>query len=143
MAYPGTTATLRAASGDLSAAETTSAVNVNHPNAAVYLDITKITTADGDDEVDWYVQTTYDGTHWTDLECIHRDNADNGGTAELILISGPPNVLAAAVGVAVTDGALADDTKALLPLGTQMRIKVAITGATAPTYAYNAAVYFF
>lgn len=143
MAYPGRMATLRAASGDLAAAETTTAVDVYLPNAAVYLNITKITTADGDDEVDWYVQTTYDGTNWTDLECIHKANGDNGGTAELILTFAPPNVLAAAVGVAVTDGALADDTKALLPLGTQIRIKVAITGATAPTYAYNAAVYFF
>jgi hypothetical protein len=37
-----------------------------------------------------------------------------------------------------TDGAIADDTNADYPVGSQLRIKTTVTGATAPTYAYSA-----
>ncbi len=140
---PGQKYTLRSASGDLTAAETTDAVSVQGINAAVYLNVTKLTTPDADDEVDFYIQTTYDGTNYVDLENVHYATADNGTTPTSVLIFGPPNVLAASTAAAATDGALGDDTKALMPLGSAMRIKTAVAGATAPTYAYNATVYFF
>ena len=138
------TATLRAASGSLSAAETTTAVIGLHvfSEAVVYLNITTATLADADDEVDFYLQTTYDGgTTWTDLSCIHLANGDNGSPQKSVILVGR-----AANGIAqaedTTDGTLADDTNVDYPIGTQLRIKTKITGATAPTYAYTATAFF-
>lgn len=37
-----------------------------------------------------------------------------------------------------TDGTMGDDLKAYRPMGSQVRIKVTITGATAPTFAFTA-----
>lgn len=134
---------LRSASGDLTAAETGNEVDVRSQVATVFLDVTKLTTADGDDEVDFYVQTTYDGgTTWSDLENVHFDQADNGATPTKILAFGLRDILAADTAAAHTDGTLADDSKLKLPLGTKIRIKTKVAGATAPTYAYSAAVVF-
>lgn len=147
MAYeptsPGNVFTLRAASGDLTAGETTTAVPIIGTNAGVFLNVTKLTTADADDEVDFYIQTTYDGTNWFDLSCIHFATGDTGTTPKYVMVFGPPSVLASSVGVLATDGTLTDDTKALLPLGTHIRIKTKVTGATAPTYAYTCVGYFY
>ena len=73
--------TLRGASGDLTAADTPAALKARLISATVTIDVTKLTLADADDEVDFYVQTTYDGTNWVDCQNFHFDNADNGATA--------------------------------------------------------------
>ncbi len=132
--------TLRAASGDLTAGETTTAItNLQVVNEAiVFINITTATLPDGDDEVDFYLQTTYDeGTSWVDLANVHLANADNGSPQKTMISIG-----AIPAGVAQlddpTDGAIADDTNADYPVGSQLRIKTAVTGATAPTYAYSA-----
>jgi hypothetical protein len=53
--------------------------------AAIFIDITKLTLADADDEVDFYLQTTYDdGTSWVDCQNFHFDNADTGTTAKRV-----------------------------------------------------------
>ena len=131
---------MRAASGDLAVAETTSAVQARFGRLAILLDVTKLTLADVDDEVDFYIQTTYDaGANWCDAENIHFENADDGNTAKLIVRVGETDYLAADTAAACTDGTLADGTKLKVPLGQQVRIKTLITGATAPTYAYAAA----
>jgi len=130
--------TIRAASGDLTAGESaTAVVGLGMFSLAVLqLDVTKITTPDVDDEVDFYIQTSYDeGSNWIDLENIHFANADNGTTSTRLVVLGLPQ--SSAVARAVTDGALADDTKLDLPFGDRIRIKTTVTGATAPTYAYN------
>lgn len=68
--------------GALSAATTTTSEMAVGQSATIFLDFTTLTLADSDDEVDIYIQTTYDGaTTWTDLQNIHFDNADNGTTA--------------------------------------------------------------
>lgn len=55
--------TLRAASGSLTAGETTSGVSTaGFTRAVVVVDITTATLPDADDEVDVYLQTTYDGS---------------------------------------------------------------------------------
>ena len=80
--------TLRAASGDLTAGETTASINdtSGFEQAVVFLDVTTLTLADADDEVDFYFQTTYDnGANWTDVENIHFTTADDGSTAERII----------------------------------------------------------
>jgi hypothetical protein len=132
--------TLRAASGDLTAGETATAVtNLQvFSEAIVFINITTATLADADDEVDFYLQTTYDeGTSWVDLANVHLANADNGSPQKTMISIG-----AIPAGVAQlddpTDGAIADDTNADYPVGSQLRIKTTVTGATAPTYAYSA-----
>lgn len=131
--------TLRSASGALTAGETTTAVQHLQVfrEAVVLINITTATLADGDDEVDFYLQTTYDGTNWTDLANVHLANADNGSPQKTVIEVG-----AIPAGVAQlddpTDGAVADDQNVDYPLGSQLRIKTAVAGATAPTYAYSA-----
>ena len=132
---------LRAASGELSAGETTDEIIGLGwaKEAVVRLDVTTITTPDGDDEVDFYVQTSYnEGTDWADLENVHYATGDDGTTAIVLIVIGGPQ--SSAVGRAETDGTLADSSKLDLPLGDRLRIRTAVTGATAPTYAYNAEV---
>lgn len=134
---------IRPASGALSAAETGLALLVPGwaKKAIVHLDITTITTADGDDEVDFYIQTTYNrGTDWVDLANVHVANAQNGSPeASLLTFDREQSNVSA---IAPADAALADDTRANLPLGDRMRIRTAVSGASAPTYAYNAEVGF-
>jgi hypothetical protein len=78
---------LRAASGALTDADTSTAVETKLSTAAITLDVTTLTLADADDEVDFYIQTTYDGgTNWVDCENIHFSNADNGSTAKRVII---------------------------------------------------------
>ena len=129
---------LRAASGTLSVNETSTPVTEldMYNQAVIRLDVTVITTPDGDDEIDFYLQTSYNGgTDWVDLENIHFDNGDNGTTARKLLVIDRPHSSAAAR--TETDGTLADDTKLDLPIGDRLRWKVELTGATAPSYAYN------
>lgn len=133
---------LRSASGTLSVAETTTLIDGLEwaRTAVVRVDITLITTPDADDEIDFYLQTSYNGgTDWVDLENIHLVLADNGNTEVDILVIGHPQ--ASNTYITSTDGTLTDNTKNDLPLGDRLRIKTAITGATAPSYAYNAEVY--
>lgn len=134
---PVNSITLQDATGSLTAADTSEAVTVgSYRTVVIYLDITTLTTADGDDEVDFYIQTTYDKSTWLDMENIHFANADDGTTPTKILTYDSYQNAASARDV--TDGTLADDTKLDIPLGQQIRIKTAVTGATAPTYAYQA-----
>lgn len=90
--------TLRAASGALTAADDPDAVDSIGPNvgrevytrATITLDVTTLTLADADDEVDFYIQTLY-GTdyngdpQWVDTENIHFNNSDNGATATRVI----------------------------------------------------------
>ena len=132
---------LRSASGALTAGETTPALTgIGWARLAVIrLDITTLTLADGDDEVDFFIQTSYNaGTDWADVENVHFTVADNGTTIILLIVIGLPQ--SSATARTETDAALADDSKLDLPLGDRLRIQTAVTGATAPTYAYNAEV---
>jgi len=131
-----TNVTLRSASGTLTAAETATGVATGgFNNAIVRLDMTLVTCAAGE-EVDMFLQTTYNGgTDWVDIECVHFENADNGTTPTLLLRVGPGRPTAADVAEIETDATLADDTKLDLPLGSQLRWKTVITNT--PSYAYN------
>ena len=133
-------AQLRAASGALTGADTSPRVRCGWARLAVVrLDITTITTPDADDEVDFYVQTRFNGGDWVDLENHHLANADNGTTRIRDIVIGGAQRSAAAR--TETAGTLADNTKNDLPLGDELRVVCAVTGATAPTYAYNAEVF--
>ena len=73
-------------SGALTAAVSASLTSAGYA-AIVYLDVTTLTLPDADDEVDFYIQTTYDGgASWTDVQNVHFTDADDGTTAEMILI---------------------------------------------------------
>ncbi len=130
---------VRAASGDLTAAETSTPItDLGAFNlATILIKFTKLTLPDGDDVVDFYIQTSYDGgTTWTDVEAIHFATADDGTTpTKAVVIGGPQS---SAVARVHTSGTLADDTKLDLPLGDRIRIETKVAGATAPTYAYSA-----
>ena len=133
---------LREPSGTLSAGETITGLDGMEwaRLAIVRVDITLITTPDADDQVDFYIQTSYnEGVDWVDLENIHLIDGDNGNTeVDLVVIGGPK---ANNTYIAETDGTLSDNTKVDLPLGDRLRIKTLVTGASAPSYAYNAEVY--
>ncbi len=138
--------TIRAASGDLTTAETTTPITGvgSYKEVVLLMSITTMTTADADDVVDFYIQTSYDaGTTWHDLENLHFDIADTGTTPVRVIRLGPlVGVAVADVAAAPSDGALTDDTKANFPLGGRLRIKTLIEGATAPTYAYSVVGFF-
>ncbi len=130
---------VRSASGSLGAGETTTPVTGLWwvRLAVIRLNVTTLGLPDADDEVDFYIQTSYnEGTTWADLENIHFSNANNGQTVSKLLVVGGPQ--SSAVARNETDGTLADNTKNDLPLGDRLRIKTAVTGATAPVYAYSA-----
>ena len=134
--------TLRPASGALVLGEVTNALKtLGYSRAVIFFDITTLTLADGDDEVDFYIQTRYDDVNWVDIENLHYDNANNGETPKRVVGIGGVEYLAADLAITPLDGALADDTKVKLTLGSQLRVKTVITGATAPTYAYAAVVH--
>lgn len=218
---------LRAASGALTAGEV---VLFDRPPkslekfvaALVHLHVTTITTADGDDEVDFYIQTAWGdtgyadstantaealvggaipntsevitttdgsvfavgdmiridnermlitaiatddltvrrgqegdavaahanpsdifllGVVWEDVANVHFAVADNGNTEEAIITIGPAP--AGVTNYTHSDQAIADDTNRDVPLGNRLRLVTAVTGATAPTYAYSANVSLF
>ena len=136
--------TLRAASGALTAGETSPVLDVGGAlDAVLILDLITLTLPDGDDEVDFYIQTSYDnGATWTDLENVHFAIADDGTSPTRILRIAPwPTVSSADKAADNTDGTINDNTKNAYPVGGIIRIKTTVTGATAPTYAYSAVVF--
>lgn len=141
---PSKRVVLRAASGALTAGETTTPVfNMNEYRfVAVILDVTTITASAGE-EIDFYLQTTYfNGTSvndWFDLENIHLDNGDNGSTVKKVLIVTPNRPTAGDVAEDVTVGTLSDNSKIDLPLDAGLRIVTKVTNT--PTYAYSATAY--
>ena len=101
-------------------------------HATVTLVTTDQSLGTASDEIDFYIQTTYDnGTTWTDLENIHFENGaaatnrDDGETGSWVShIMRPTSRVAA---TAVTDGTLADDTVVDAGIGTGLRVKVVFT----------------
>jgi len=129
---------LRAASGALTANETSTPVSTGGYKEAV-IRIEPTITTDADDEVDFFLQTTYDGTNWVDILNIHFGVGIAGTTYKKLLIIGASvnpaeDTTASKEPIDETDGALADDGETKLPIGMWMRWKVVITGD--PTYAY-------
>ena len=116
---------LQSASGALTAATTTTAVNTVFGTAVIFLDVTTITTADADDEVDFYFQTTYDGgTTWTDVENIHFATADNGNTAtRVIVIDGAKDGPGANLSIAGSDPAAGAEISETVPANTIWSIR--------------------
>ena len=134
--------TLRAASGNLAATDVSPEVDSKKFRTAVVdLRITELIMPDGDDEVDFYIQTKMNGT-WVDVANVHYDNGDEATTGDDWLIGIGPKAAGVAV-VAHTDGTIADDGTADIPLGEAVRVKVLVTGASPPTFAYNAKVSFY
>lgn len=136
---------LESGSGALSVASISAAVVTRGERAAIFFNATTLTLPDVDDEIDFYFQTTYDGgVNWCDVENIHFANADDGTTAKRVVRFGSePSYATTDTAVVCTDGTLADNTRVKLPLGDEVRVKVAITGATAPTFAYAAMGVFY
>ncbi|MCP4878315.1 MAG: hypothetical protein GY896_22915 [Gammaproteobacteria bacterium] len=134
--------TLRAASGDLTAGEESPTLDTSQfKSAIIFFDFTKLTLPDADDEVDFYIRARYDGVTWVDVENIHFALADNGTTPKKV--AGISVVEFAAADVAIdAEARIADNTKRQLPLGAELSIETAVAGASAPTYAYSATVYF-
>ena len=134
--------TLRSASGALTAGEESPTLDTTQfKSAIIFLNVTTLTTPDADDEVDFYIRTRYDGVNWVDVENIHFALADNGTTPKMV--AGISVVEFAAADVAIDgDARIADNTKRQLPLGAELSIETTVAGATAPTYAYSAEVYF-
>lgn len=80
---------LRLPSGALVAGETTTppAMDLSaFSSATVFLSVTTLTLPDADDEVDFYIQVSYNGgVNWTDVQNVHFTNADDG-TTPLVLV---------------------------------------------------------
>lgn len=133
-------ALIRAASGNLVVAEISPEVETEgFATAVVQLSVTELIMADADDEVDFYIQTQLPDDSWADVANAHFANADEPITTATRLIGIGPKAAGVAV-ITPTDGTLADDTDVDLPLGRGVRIRVVLTGATAPTYAYSASI---
>lgn len=80
---------LRVASGPLVVGEIVAPLANLLPfsRAVIFLDITTLTLPDADDEVDFYIQTSYDGgVAWSDVENVHFTTADDGNTATRIIV---------------------------------------------------------
>lgn len=122
--------------GALAVAHTSPVLEIEGWVAAVInFHITDLIMADADDEVDFYIQMRYDNV-WTDVANLHFDNADEAiSVVERLIKIGP---LAAGIAVfAPTDATLADDTVVALPVGDALRVKVALSGATAPSFDFS------
>lgn len=132
---------IRAATGNISGADTGERVPCRGASICVLdLDITAFTRPDADEELDAIVQTSYDdGASWVDLENFHTETA---GAQRRIFLLGIPNTVGSVV--TPSDGALADNTKVELPIGTHMRLKMIHTDPlnADSVYAYNASMYF-
>lgn len=79
---------MRSASGDLTVNDNPAAIpsTANFSTAKLFLDITKITTADADDKICFYFQTTYNLVDWTDIESVCVGNADDGTTRKIPIV---------------------------------------------------------
>lgn len=135
---------LQAASEDLTANDTSDAMPCGGFKEAVIRLNCTITT-DADDEVDFYLQTTYDGSNWCDILNIHFGNSIAGTEYKKLCIVGAPvtpaeDTTASKAPIDETDGTLTDDAESKLPLGTAVRWKAVITGD--PTYSYNSKGHF-
>ncbi len=107
-------------------------------NAIISAIFATLTLPDGDDVIDVYLQTSYDGgTTWVDIENLHFATADDGNTPTHIFMIGPP-VIGTTVARVPLDAAITDDTKVDIPLGDRVRFKTVVAGATAPTYNFTA-----
>jgi len=110
-------------------------------SAVVDLRVEALVMPDADDEVDFYIQTKLNGV-WVDVANVHFAFVDEPiATADRLIGIGPK-----AAGVAIitpTDGTLADNTSVDIPLGEAVRIKTTLTGATPPTYSYEAKISLF
>lgn len=96
---------------------------------------------DAGEELDVYIQTTYDGTNWYDVRNLHWANADGAlpAPAAVVGVTRSPNAVQSTVlegEHAVTnflDAAVADDTEVDLPLGIKTRARVKTTNAATGT----------
>lgn len=132
---------LRSPSGDLTAGEDGPVVKCkDFVSAIIDLRVTALVMADADDEVDFYIQTHLNG-QWIDVANVHFDNGDEPITSANRLIGIGPKAAGVAV-ITPTDGGIADNTSQDVPLGAAVRIKTIVTGATAPSYAYEARIGF-
>ena len=130
--------TLRAASGALVAGEIGAASNLLRGSSAiVVLDVTTLTLPDADDEVDFYVQCSYDGgVTWTDVENVHFTNADDGSTARrIVVVDGAANGKGRIQSITGTDPAAAAEISETVPANTLWKLRalriVLVTDANA------------
>ncbi len=107
-------------------------------NAIIQAIFATLTLPDGDDVIDVYLQTSFDGgTTWVDIENVHFETTEDGNTPTFIFMIGPA-VVGTTTGRTPTDGTITDDTKVDVPLGDRIRFKTLLAGATAPTYNFTA-----
>lgn len=111
--------------GSLSADDTSSRVQSKGPTAVILLNVTTLTLADADDEVDFYIQTTYDGgLNWTDVQNVHFKNADDGTTRKIpISIDGAKDGPGSDLSIAGTDPAANAEISETVPANTIWRVK--------------------
>ena len=105
--------------------------------ATIFLNVSTITTPDADDEVDFYIQTTYDGgTSWTDVENVHFATADDGNTAtRIIVIDGAKDGPGTIQSITGTNPAAGSEITETVPANTIWKLTAAkatfVTDATA------------
>ncbi len=107
--------------------------------ATVFVNVQTLTLPDADDEVDFFLQTTYDeGANWTDIQNIHFTTADNGNTAKrIIVIDGAKDGPGAIQSITGTDPAAGAEISETVPANTIWRLSVwravFVTDATSAT----------
>jgi hypothetical protein len=105
-----------------------SGVGLGHNSISVLLDFSLLTLDTSGDHLDVYLQTYWLGK-WMDIACYHVENGDaeaTAGNAEKLINHRWDGT--SEVGVAFTDGTMADDTvDNSIPLGHMVRLKIAET----------------
>lgn len=99
--------------------------------AILHFDITSFVLA-ATEELDIYVQTTYNNSDWFDIRNIHFDDGDEASTYHVVVVVvGLPadDTPVVTEHANLTDGTLADDTAKDLPLGIGLRFKAKGTNA--------------
>ena len=95
--------------------------------AILHFDLTAFVLA-ATEEIDIYIQTTFNGEDWFDIRNIHFDDGDEPGGGiwhGVVVIVGLPadDTPVVTETASLTDAALADDTAIDLPLGIALRFK--------------------
>ena len=118
--------------------ETTDAVMLpdNFHRAVVTINCSALATPNAADEVDFYIQTSYDGgKNWHALADIHFTNTDDGTTPVHVIFLSDPSTTVTNITPSATVGD--DAVNSTVPIGDRIRIflDLTITGAISVTYS--------
>lgn len=111
----------------------------NYHRAIVTINLVTLTLPNASDEVDFYIQTTYDmGQNWHALANIHFTNTETGTTPKhVIFLSDPATTV---TNITPTATVADDNVNSTVPIGDRIRIFLDLTIVGAISVNYTAQV---